>query len=90
MQSDLFLIYSLLNPIHFYLRYPDPVSRIFNRVFSDISDVLKETTLTISHYTETISPGESEIVRVASFSTTEIIDITRFRNKNRIFRVGIP
>ena len=36
------------------LRYLDPKDRIFNRVISDISVVLRETTLTISDSIETL------------------------------------
>ena len=58
------------------LRYPYPEDGIFNRVFSDISVVLRATTLTISGSIETDSPVESEILRVVSHSTTEKIEIT--------------
>ena len=50
------------------LRYPYPDIKIFNRVISDISVVLRETTLTISDSIETNSPDESEIVRVVSLN----------------------
>ena len=60
------------------LRNPDHEDRIFNRVISDISVVLWETTLTISESLRTGSPVESEIVRVVSLSTTEIPKITRY------------
>ena len=43
------------------LRYPDPEDWIFNRVVSDISVVLRKTTLTISVSSETGSPVETEI-----------------------------
>ena len=39
-----------------------------------------ETTLTISYSIDIVSPVESEIVRVVSLSTTEITDITGFKN----------
>ena len=42
------------------LRYPYPEDRIFNRATSDISHVLRETTLTISDSFETGSPAESK------------------------------
>ena len=61
------------------LRHPDPEDRIFNRFISDISIVLRETTLTISGSIETVSPVESERVRVVSLSSTEITEITRFQ-----------
>ena len=44
---------------HIVFRWPDPEDRIFNRVISDISVVLRETTLTISHSIETGSPAFS-------------------------------
>ena len=50
--------------------------------------LLRETTLTFSYSIETGSPVETEIVRVVSLSTTEIIEITRFVKP--IFRFGIP
>ena len=43
------------------LRYPNPEDRILNRVFWDISVVLKETAPTISDSIETNSPVETEI-----------------------------
>ena len=46
------------------LKYPNPDYWIFNRVISDISVVLRETTLTISDSTETGSSVEVEVVRV--------------------------
>ena len=64
------------------LRYLDPEDRMSNRVISDISVVLRETTLTVSDSIETSFPVKSEIVRVVSPSTTEIIKITRFKRKN--------
>ena len=63
------------------LRYSDPENRIFNRVFSDISVVLMETTLTISESIDTGSVIEIEIVRVVSLSATEVTEITRFKEK---------
>ena len=69
------------NRVNVYLvRYSDREDRIFNRVISDISVVLRETTLTISDFMVTDSPVESEIVRVVSLSTTEITEITRFNS----------
>ena len=68
------------------LTYLYPEDRIFNRVIWDISVVVRETTLTISDSTETVSPVKSQIVRVASLDTTEITEITRF--KQPFFRVG--
>ena len=59
------------------LGYPDSEDRILNRVISDISVVLWETTLTVSESTETVSPVESEIVRMVSLSTTEIAETIR-------------
>ena len=61
------------------LRYSNPEKRSFNRVISDNSVVLRETTLTISDSVEASSPVESEIVRVGSLGTTEITEITRLR-----------
>ena len=58
------------------VRYPDPEDRIFNHVISDISVVLRETTLTIS------DSIESEIVRAVFLSTTEITEIIRFKKNN--------
>ena len=55
----------------------DHEGRILNRVIVDISNVLWETSLTVSDSIETGSPVESEIVRVVSLSTTEITEITR-------------
>ena len=60
------------------LRYSYPEDRIFNRVISDISVVQRETTLTTSDSIEASSPVKSEIVRVVSFNTMEITEITRF------------
>ena len=70
------------------LRYTDPEDRIFNRAISDISVVLRDTTLTISGFIETGLPVESGIVTAVSLSTTEISEITRFGKP--IFRVWIP
>ena len=47
-------LFSLLS-----VRYPDPEDRISHRVISDISVLLKETTLTISDSIETGSPVET-------------------------------
>ena len=58
--------------------YPDHEDRIFNRVISHISVVLRETTLTISGSIDTGSAVESEIVRVVFLSATEISEITPF------------
>ena len=49
--------------------YLDPEDRIFNRVITDISVILRETNLTISDSIET------EIVRVVYLSLTEITEI---------------
>ena len=46
------------------LRYSFPEDRIFNPVTSDISVVLRDTTLTISNSIQTNLPVEYEIVRV--------------------------
>ena len=62
--------------------------RIFDRVISDISVVLRETSLTISNSNESVSPVEFEIVRVVSLSTTEITETIRFEKP--IFGVNIP
>ena len=53
-----------------------PEDQIFNHVILDISDTLRETTLTISDSIETFSPSETEVVRVFSLCTIEITDIT--------------
>ena len=45
-----------------HLRYPNPEDRIFSPVISDISVVLRETTLIISDSIETGSPVETELV----------------------------
>ena len=68
-----------------FLTYPDPQDRIFNRVISDISVMLRETTLTFSDSIGTVSssPVETGIVRVVSHSTTEITEITRLRKKKK-------
>ena len=63
----------------FFLKYPEPENRIFKRVISDISVVLRETTLTISDSIEIVSPVESEIMRVNSLSTTGISEITQLK-----------
>ena len=61
--------------------------RFFNRIISDIFDVLRETTFTISDSMETILPVESEKVRVISLSTAEITEI---KEKKSFFGVRIP
>ena len=67
---------------HIILSHPDPEDRIFNRVISDISVVLRETTLTISDSIEAGSAVESEIVCVVvSLSKTEITEITGLKKK---------
>ena len=63
------------------LRYHDPEDRIFNRVISDISVVLRETTLILPDSIETGSLVETEIVRVVSLSKTEITEISRLKKK---------
>ena len=63
------------------LRYPDAEDRIFNRVVSIISVVRRETTFTVLDSIETVSPVESEIVRVAFLSISELTEITRFKKK---------
>ena len=50
------------------LKVSDTKDRIFNRVISDIFVVLRETTLTISYFIETVSPVQSEILRVVTLS----------------------
>ena len=70
-------------------RYPDPVDRIYNRVISDISVVLRENTLTISDSIKTGLLVETEVVRVVSLTTTDITEITRVKKKS-ILRVWIP
>ena len=55
--------------------------RIFNRVVSIISVVRRETTFTALDSIETVSPVESEIVRVAFLSISELTEITRFKKK---------
>ena len=67
-----------MTPVLFFLRYSDPVHRISNRVISDISVVLRETTLTISDSIETDLPQDSEMMRVVSLSITERIEIHDF------------
>ena len=71
------------------LRYAGPEHRIFNRVISDISVVLRKL-LTISDSIETGSPVKTEIAKVISLSTTELTEITRFKKKKPIFTVRIP
>ena len=44
---------------------------MFNHVISDISVVLRKTTLTISDSIDAVSPVETEIVGVVSLSTTK-------------------
>ena len=51
--------------------FTDSRDRTFNRVISDISVVLKETTITISDSIGAVSPVESETVRVVSLSATK-------------------
>ena len=58
----------LIVVMHFKVYYRE--DRIFNRIISDISIALRETTLTISDSVETV-----EKVRVVSLSTTEITKI---------------
>ena len=64
--------------VHYYA----PEDRIFDHVISDISVVLRETTLSISYSIETGSPAETEIIRMVFLRTTEITKITRFKKKN--------
>ena len=71
--------------IHFKVSHPKDMI-FFNRVISDISVVLRETTHTISDSIET--PVECEILGVVSLSTTEITEMTRF--KTPIYWVPIP
>ena len=60
---------------------------MFNGVISDISVVLKETSLTITDSVETSSPVESEIVQVVySLSSTEIPEKTRYKKKKDLQR----
>ena len=66
----------------FKVSYPE--DRISNRVISDISVVLRKTTLNISDSIETSSPVESEIVRVISLGTTEISEITRLKKTPKL------
>ena len=75
----------MLDTVHHrgMLRYPDLGDRIFNLVFSDVSVVIKETTLTTSDSIETGSPVEIKIVKVISLSATEITRITRFKDKRK-------
>ena len=66
------------------LRCSDCEDRIFNRVISDISFLLKEISLTSSDWIETGSQVESEIVRVVSPSTTEITKVKRLKKKRSL------
>ena len=65
------------------LKVSDTKDRIFNRVISDIFVVLRETTLTISYFIETVSPVQSEILRVVTPSRLA-------RKSKPILRVRIP
>ena len=67
----------------FQLKSLDPEDQIFNRVLSDISVPLRQTTLNTSDSMETDSPFETEKVRVVSLSTMEITEITRFKKKKK-------
>ena len=58
------------------LRYLDPEDPFFNRVFSYISVVLRETTLAVSDSIETDLPVDTKTVRVVFLSKTEIAEIT--------------
>ena len=60
-------------------RHQDPEDRIFNRVISDTSVVIRGATLSTSDFIEKGSAAETEIVRVVSLSKTEITDITRLK-----------
>ena len=60
VQSDLGACCPLILPVT--LRYLDPEDRTFNRVISDISVVLGESTLTISDSIEAGLPVGSKIV----------------------------
>ena len=63
------------------LRYCNYEDKIFKRVISVISVVLRETTLTLSEPSR--QPHvEYEIVRLVSLSTTGISEITTFKKKN--------
>ena len=62
--------------IRFPFRYQATEDRIFNRLISDISVVLRGNE-SISHSIETVSQAESEIMRVVSLSTTEKTEKTR-------------
>ena len=66
-----------------YLKVWVPEDRIFNRVMSDISVVLREVTLTTLDSIGTISPVESEKVRLVSLGTTKITGITRSKKTNK-------
>ena len=61
-----------------------PEHRIFNRVFSDFSVVLRETTLAVSDSTVTSLLDESEIVRVVSLYTMEVSEVTRLEKNKKI------
>ena len=71
---------------HGVKRHPDPEDWIFNRVISNISVLPRKTTLRISDSIETgsLSPVESETVRVVSCSTTETTRIKQFGKKNNL------
>ena len=62
------------------LRYSDPEDQIFNPVILDISLALRETTLTISDSIKTGSPVKLELVKMVSFSSKEITEMTQFKN----------
>ena len=62
------------------LRYLNPEDQLFNCVISDISVVLRETTLTISYSIDKGSIVETEIARVVCLGTTKITEITRLKN----------
>ena len=63
------------------LKYAGPEDQIFNRAISDISVVLRETTLTFSDSIVIGSPVETEIVRVVSLGATEIAKIIHLKKK---------
>ena len=66
----------------------DPEDRIFNFAISDISVVLRETTLTISDSIVTVSSVESEIVRMVYLSITKITEIkTKKKRRNDLQRM---
>ena len=91
MHKKIFLWNTVLLSIHvrnivkkgLLLKVSNPEERISNRVISDISVVLRETTLTISDSIETVPPVESEIVRVVYLSTTKISEMTRLKKKKK-------